>query len=92
MTTTKGDSMTRDRHVHEVLLQQDGEYRRLAGQHRALESRLRELLCHPYPSNDDEFEKVTLKKKKLYLKDQMEDILRRRPTPLLGENTPAFES
>ena len=83
--------MTREQHVRDVLLQQDDEYRRLAGQHQALESRLRELLGNPYPSGDDEFEKATLKKKKLQLKDQMEHILRRHLTPSLSENIPAFE-
>ena len=84
--------MTRDQHARAELLQQDGEYRRLAEQHQTLESRLCELLDHPYPSSDDEFEKATLKKKKLQVKDQMEHILRRHLTPLPGENAPAFES
>ena len=89
---TQGGGMTRDQHARAELLQQDGEYRRLAEQHQTLESRLCELLDHPYPSSDDEFEKATLKKKKLQVKDQMEHIFRRHLTPLPGENAPAFES
>ena len=83
--------MTSEQHVRDVLLQQDVEYRRLAEQHQALEVRLRDLLSYPYPSGDDEFEKTTLKKKKLHIKDQMEHILRRHLAPALAENTPAFE-
>lgn len=73
--------MNQEQHAREVLLEEDGEYRDLAEQHRALESRLAELLDHPYPSGAEQLEEATLKKKKLHVKDRMEHILRRRLTP-----------
>ena len=73
--------MNQEQHAREVLLEEDDEYRDLAEQHRALESRLAELLDHPYPSGAEQIEEATLKKKKLHVKDRMENILRRRLTP-----------
>ena len=69
--------MTREHHAREVLLKEDDEYRRLAEQHQELESRLDELLGNPYPSGADDFERITLKKQKLQVKDRMERIRRR---------------
>ena len=84
--------MTRSQHVREVLLEEDDEYRRLAEQHHDLDTRLNELLGYQYPSGADELEKATLKKRKLQVKDQMEQILRRHLTPHLGDAAPAFET
>ena len=56
--------MTQEQHAREVLLEEDDEYRDLAAQHRALESRLAELLGHAYPSDADQIEEATLKKRK----------------------------
>ena len=54
--------------------------------------RQRELTGHPYPTGDDELEKVRLKKMKLQVKDQMEGILRRHLTPTLVVNSATAES
>jgi uncharacterized protein YdcH (DUF465 family) len=62
----------------ELLLQTDDEFHRLAARHHELEGRLNELTAKPYLSAPEQVEQVTLKKRKLQLKDQMEDILRRR--------------
>jgi len=56
----------------------DDEFHQLAAQHHELEGRLHELTARHYLSDPEHFEEVTLKKQKLHLKDQMEDILRRR--------------
>ena len=59
------------------LLQSDEEYRQLASQHHDLDEKLHSLAARNYLSAPEQLEEVTLKKRKLYLKDQMEDILRR---------------
>ena len=59
-----------------LLLETNDEYRRLASQHHELDERLVQLESQHYLSNDEQIEEVTLKKKKLHLKDQMEAILR----------------
>jgi uncharacterized protein YdcH (DUF465 family) len=48
----------------------------LAAKHHELHDRLQELTSKHYLSNDEQFEEVTLKKRKLQLKDRMEEILR----------------
>ena len=63
--------------LKEHLLQIDPEFRKLFATHRELDHRLHELSGKHYLSESEQFEEVTLKKKKLQLKDQMEDILRR---------------
>jgi uncharacterized protein YdcH (DUF465 family) len=62
----------------EVLLQTDEEFHQLAVKHHQLEDRLHELTAKPYLSEPEQLEEVTLKKRKLQLKDRMEDIIRRR--------------
>ena len=60
-----------------LLLSTDDEFRQLAEKHQKLEERLRELSTRPYLSEPERVEEVTLKKRKLHLKDRMEDIVRR---------------
>jgi uncharacterized protein YdcH (DUF465 family) len=62
----------------ELLLQTDAEFHRLSDQHHQLEGRLHELTEKHYLSEPEQLEEVTLKKRKLQVKDRMEDILRRR--------------
>jgi hypothetical protein len=62
----------------ELLLQTDQELHDLAAQHQQLEGRLLELTAKPYLSEPEQVEEVTLKKRKLQLKDRMERILRDR--------------
>jgi uncharacterized protein YdcH (DUF465 family) len=61
-----------------LLLQTDEEFHQLAAKHHELESRLHELHSKHYLSEPEQIEAVTLKKRKLQLKDRMEDIIRRR--------------
>lgn len=53
------------------------EYRQLEAQHHQYESRLGELAAKAVLSDDEQFEESTLKKKKLQLKDRMQEIARR---------------
>ncbi len=63
--------------LKELLLKTDEEFRQLATQHHQLDNRLHERSGKPYLSEPEQLEEVTLKKRKLQLKDKMEDILRR---------------
>ena len=63
--------------LKELLLQTDDEFHQLAAKHHELEDRLHELTAKHYLSEPEQVEEVTLKKRKLQLKDRMEDILRR---------------
>lgn len=56
----------------------DDEFHQLAAQHLELEGRLHELTARPYLSEPEQVEEVTLKKRKLLLKDRMENIARHR--------------
>jgi uncharacterized protein YdcH (DUF465 family) len=59
------------------LLQSDEEYRQLATQHHDLDEKIHTLTARHYLSEPEQLEEITLKKRKLQLKDQMESILRR---------------
>ena len=61
----------------ELLLETDEEFHQLAAQHHELEDRLNQLTAKPYLSEPEQLEEVTLKKRKLQLKDRMEGILKR---------------
>jgi len=58
--------------------QLDDELSELVAKHHELEGRLHELTEKPYLSEPEQVEEVTLKKRKLQIKDRMEDIRRRR--------------
>jgi uncharacterized protein len=61
-----------------LLLQTDEEFHQLAAKHHELDSRLHELHAKHYLSQPEQIEEVTLKKRKLQLKDRMEHIMRER--------------
>lgn len=58
------------------LIANDTHFAELANEHQEYEKRLSELAALHYPSVDEQMEEATLKKKKLFLKDEMEVILR----------------
>ena len=62
--------------VRSLLLQSNDQFRELAQRHHQLDDRLHELTEKHYLSASEQVEEVTLKKKKLALKDQMEQIVR----------------
>jgi uncharacterized protein YdcH (DUF465 family) len=57
------------------LINQDPEFRELAREHHKYEERLSELSALTYPSDEEQLEEITLKKKKLALKDQMYSMM-----------------
>jgi uncharacterized protein YdcH (DUF465 family) len=54
------------------------EYHDLAAKHHELDERLSQLTAKHYLSEPEQLEEATLKKRKLQLKDRMEDLRRRR--------------
>jgi len=62
--------------VKNLLLQNDDQYRELAEQHHQLDDRLHQLTERHYLSNSEQIEESTLKKRKLALKDRMEEMAR----------------
>lgn len=57
-------------------LDRNEEYRQLASKHHELDDRLHELTSKHYLSDTEQVEEVTLKKRKLQLKDRMEELVR----------------
>ena len=62
--------------IHD-LVRGDDEYRQLEAQHHEYESRLGALADKAVLNDDEQVEETMLKKKKLQLKDRMEQIARR---------------
>jgi uncharacterized protein YdcH (DUF465 family) len=60
--------------LKDYLINHDDKYRELADEHHKYEARLSELISLSHPSEDEQIEEAILKKKKLFLKDQMEMI------------------
>src|SRR6266849_3767039 len=73
-TCTPMDMTTTDT-LKEELMGQDAEFRELAKEHRKYEERLSELSSLSYPSDEEQLEEITLKKKKLAIKDQMYSLM-----------------
>lgn len=63
-----------------LLIETNQEFRELASKHHTLDSRLHELESKHYLSDAEQFEEISLKKRKLHLKDRMELILRQHRT------------
>jgi uncharacterized protein len=59
------------------LLQRDEEFRQLATKHHDLDEKLHNYADRTYLTEPEQVEEITLKKQKLYLKDQMESRLRK---------------
>lgn len=59
-----------------LLIETNHEFRELASKHHLLDDRLHELEAKHYLTDAEQFEEISLKKRKLQLKDRMENILR----------------
>jgi uncharacterized protein YdcH (DUF465 family) len=69
-------SVSEAQDVKNLLLKENDHYRQLAERHHQLDDRLHELTEKHYLSSSEQLEEVTIKKRKLALKDQMEQIAR----------------
>ena len=62
------------RDLRDRLLEVDGEYQRLVHEHFQYEAELERLSKSPYHSSEDLQQEIELKKRKLRIKDRMEQI------------------
>ncbi len=67
--------MSQADNLKEELMSSNPEFREMAREHGRYEQRLSELSALTYPSDEEQLEEVTLKKKKLALKDQMYSLM-----------------
>jgi uncharacterized protein YdcH (DUF465 family) len=79
--------MMKEEEIKEHLMSSSADYRRLAEEHLSHEKKLQELLSHPHLSETDHLEEITLKKKKLQLKDQMSSMVLRFKNELSHQPT-----
>ena len=61
--------------VRDELIKHNPAFRDLVQQHQTFEKRLGELAHLSYPSEDEQLEETTLKKKKLQIKDEIYAIM-----------------
>ena len=61
--------------VRDELLKSNPTFRELVNQHETFEKRLSELAHLTYPNDDEQVEEVTLKKKKLLIKDEIYSMM-----------------
>ena len=66
--------------THAAWLQQDDVFRQLVLEHHELDERIRQLSTIAYLSDAQQFEELSLKKRKLALKDRMAALARSRAT------------
>jgi uncharacterized protein YdcH (DUF465 family) len=61
--------------VRDELLKSNTIFRDLVHQHQNFEQRLDELAHITYPNDDEQLEEITLKKKKLQVKDEIYEMM-----------------
>jgi len=66
--------------VKDVLLRTNEDFRQLASEHHELDERIQQLARLAYLTDQQQFEEISLKKRKLALKDRMAEIMR-QPLP-----------
>ncbi len=66
---------TLDTEIKELLMSNDEEFKRLFQQHHTYDEKLDQLSTRHFLTESEQLEEVTLKKKKLMLKDQMHAII-----------------
>lgn len=76
--------------LKEQLLRTDAEYRELYQLHHELDEQLRSMSGSPHLSDGEQLEEIRLKKRKLQIKDRMEDIVRRFTAPPSSGQAPNF--
>ena len=61
--------------VRDELIKSNQTFRELVHQHQDFEQRLSELAHLTYPNDDEQLEEITLKKRKLAIKDEIYSIM-----------------
>jgi len=64
--------------VRDELLKSNAAFRDLVHQHQDFETRLSELAHLTYPNDDEQLEEITLKKKKLAIKDEIYSMMQQQ--------------
>lgn len=67
--------------LKDQLLATDETFRQMVTEHHHLDERVRQLATKTFLSAPEQIEEISLKKRKLRLKDQIEDALRRHRDP-----------
>jgi uncharacterized protein YdcH (DUF465 family) len=75
-----GAQLSPDDPVRTVLLESHEEFRQLVSEHHQLDERIQQLSSLAYLTDQQQFEEISLKKKKLALKDRIQSILREHHT------------
>ncbi|MGA2260395.1 MAG: DUF465 domain-containing protein [Acidobacteriota bacterium] len=63
--------------LRQQLLARDEEFKRLAAEHQSYDQQLEQLSRRHHLSDADRIQEITLKKKKLFLKDQMYSMVQK---------------
>ncbi len=71
------DVLLGEAELREHLMTKNEEFRRLAAEHQAYSEQLEKLTSRHYLSEEERLQEVTLKKKKLMLKDQMYSMVQK---------------
>lgn len=61
--------------LRERLIETNEEFRRMVNEHQTYKTRLHELSGRAFLTDEEQVEELRLKKLKLHLKDQMEEII-----------------
>ncbi len=69
--------LTNEAELREQLLRTNPEFRKLAAEHKSYSEQLEKLNSHPHLTEEERMQEVTLKKKKLLLKDQMYSLIQK---------------
>ena len=69
--------MMKEEEIKEHLMSANPDFRRLVEEHKQYEGKLQELHHRHHMSEQDHLEEITLKKKKLQLKDQMNSMIQK---------------
>jgi uncharacterized protein YdcH (DUF465 family) len=67
--------MSKEEEIKEQLMSSSTAFRRLAEEHHQYEGKLQEMHSRTHMSAQDHLDEITLKKKKLQLKDQMNSMI-----------------
>jgi uncharacterized protein YdcH (DUF465 family) len=79
--------MMKEEEIKEQLMSSSADFRRLAEEHRQHEGKLQALHTRHHMSEQEHLEEITLKKKKLHLKDQMDSMIRKFRDELSHQHT-----
>jgi uncharacterized protein YdcH (DUF465 family) len=69
--------LTNEVELREQLLRTNPEFRKLAAEHKSYAEQLEKLNSRHYLTEEERLQEITLKKKKLLLKDQMYSLIQK---------------